>query len=427
MKVIIRPSKIKGGSVRVPPSKSQSMRALLFASIASGSSRLTNLLSSPDVEAMKQALGLLGASIRQEGSEHIVEGLGGALNGASDVICAGNSGLVYRFIASLAALSEEPVIITGDESIRMRRPIRPLLEALCELGVEAFSTRSEGGAPIFVRGPFKRSKATLEGSDSQPVSGLIIASCFADFPIELTVKNPGERPWVDLTLSWLKRLNIAFERKGYEFYRLEGNARLSSFDYTVPADYSSALFPLALGLITKSPIQLENVDLADPQGDKEAILLLQKLGASLELEKGKIVHHPGAALAGGVIDVNPFIDALPMLATLSLFSKEKTLLCGASIARLKECNRLEALSTELGKMGGSVSEREDGLMIEPTKKLKRADLHCHGDHRIAMALTIAALMAEGESTLTGAECVEKSYPRFFDTLRSLGADVSVVS
>jgi 3-phosphoshikimate 1-carboxyvinyltransferase len=202
--VISKPGHLSGHVV-VPPSKSNSLRALLFASLSDQPSRIENLLVSPDTECMKRAL------------THLQEGL---------PIDCGNSGITFRFITALAALKHRPITITGDHSLQTLRPSHALIEGLEQLGCRVISN---GFAPITVQGPLRGGHALLSGRDSQPVSALLIACSLAGSPTTLTVEPMGEKPWIALTLSWLKRAGIDITQTGNQFY-ISGNARPQPID-----------------------------------------------------------------------------------------------------------------------------------------------------------------------------------------------------
>ncbi|MCH9609315.1 MAG: 3-phosphoshikimate 1-carboxyvinyltransferase [Chlamydiales bacterium] len=384
--------------VKVPPSKSHTMRALLFALLAKGRSRIENLLLSPDTDAMIAACCQFGATIERDGENIEVEGGVFKPCGTVDV---GNSGIAYRFLTALAALGDQPVYVTGDHSIQMQRPILPLHQALQQLGVEI--------NPI--RGPINPGKVVVEGGDSQFVSALLIALSFASGPSEIIVRNPGEKPWIDLTLHWLNRFNIGVEAKDYTHYALEGRAEIAPFTYVVGGDYSSAAFPAVAALLTKSELILDNLDPEDCQGDKKLFVHLKKMGAQIEREGRKLVILPSSELLGCEIDVNEIIDAVPILAVIGCFAKGVTRLKNAKVARTKECDRLSVMTTELRKMGADIEEDEEGLTIRPSP-LRGAHLHSHKDHRVAMALSVASLGAQGESVIDEMDCIAKTYPNF---------------
>ena len=415
------------GELTIPPSKSHTLRALLFASLAQGKSTITSYLHSPDTEAMIEGCHLLGANIASVSQIIEVEGVAGKIPFSEDVIHVGNSGIALRFLAAVGALSSHPIVITGDYSIRHQRPMQPLLDALLQLDVLAYSMRGDGYAPVIVKGPLKPGKATILGRDSQFVSALLIAGSQAEGPVEIHVEDPGEKPWVDLTLSWFTRLNIPFEREGYTRYYLPGRSKIAPFTYRVPGDLSTAAFPIAAALITDSKLTLKNVDFTDSQGDKKLIECFQKMGAKIEinLEAKTLNVLQGGTLHGIDVDVNDFIDGLPILATLCCYAKGKSRLYNGAIARHKESDRIHCMAKELSKMGAGIHEMNDGLTIDPAS-LQGAKLQTYQDHRLVMALTVAAMGAEGESMILNTEPVFKTYPKFAEDFNALGANIRVL-
>lgn len=416
------------GKITIPPSKSQTLRAILLAAMAQGKSTIHHPLNSPDTRAMITACRLLGAEINDHQTYLEIKGVNGLIKHAEDVIQAGNSGIVLRFISAVAALSHQPIVITGDYSIRHSRPMLPLLKGLHQLGASAISTRGDGFAPIVVQGPLKSGKAIIGGEDSQPVSALLIASVFGSGPIEIEVQNPGEKPWVDLTLDWLDRLGVKCERRNYEYYRLSGQGKYKGFEYTVPGDWSSAAFPLAAALITDSELTVRNVDFNDKQGDKELLNVFRKMGAKLEINSEKCLLHvcEGSFLKGIDIDINDFVDALPILATVACFAKGETRIRNAAVAAKKECNRIQCIAAELSKMNARITVHNDGLSIMGSE-LKGAQVLSHDDHRMAMSLAVAGMGAKGMTEVQNVDCVEKTFPSFVDSFLHLGTDIEVCS
>ncbi|HSX14193.1 MAG TPA: 3-phosphoshikimate 1-carboxyvinyltransferase [Chlamydiales bacterium] len=412
--VSIFPSKLKG-KVTIPSSKSHTLRAILFASLANGVSTIEQALDSPDTSAMIQAMRQLGAKIDVRGNLLEIHGFNARPKAADDVIQCGNSGQVLRFVGAIAGLISQYTILTGDDSIRHNRPVLPLLDGLNQLGAQAVSSREDGFAPIIVKGPFTKNQAIIHGEDSQPVSGLLIASAFAHHPIEINVINPGEKPWIEVTLDWFQRLGIAYQASDYTRYQMQGSTKLDAFHYIVPGDFSSAAFPIAAAIITDSELVLDNIDMTDIQGDKAIIPLLQKMGANISFGDRKLIVHRGSTLTGQRIDVSVFVDALPILAVLGCFANGVTEICNGAIARKKESDRITCIRKELQKMGAKIEEKPDGLIIHPSI-LNGAHLKTHHDHRIALALSVAALGARGESTIHGFECAAKTYPNFIQDI-----------
>jgi 3-phosphoshikimate 1-carboxyvinyltransferase len=196
------------GSISVTASKSHTMRAVLFAALAKGRSRVRHPLASPDTAAMISACSALGAKIEEDGAGLVIDGVAGRPAVPSQVIDVGNSGQVLRFGAAVAALLPFYSIFTGDESVRAIRPMGPLLEALSQLGAFAVSSKNDGHAPVIVRGPVQPGAVVMDGLDSQPVSAILMLAAFLPGVTVIEVKNPGEQPWSELTLDWLDKMGV---------------------------------------------------------------------------------------------------------------------------------------------------------------------------------------------------------------------------
>ena len=415
-----------GGSLAVTTSKSHTMRAVLLASMAKGQSVVRRPLASPDTKAMITACSALGAKIEEQVDCLVIHGVAGKPTVPAQVIDVGNSGQVLRFGAALAALLPFYSVFTGDASVCTIRPMNPLLEALTQLGAFAVSSKNDGHAPVIVKGPVKAGTVRMQGMNSQPVSAILLLAGFLPGVTSIRVENPGEQPWIDLTLYWLDKMGVCCTHDNYSFYTVQGrdNPEFAPFDYTVPGDWSSAAFPIAAALITNSSVTLENMDIHDPQGDKAVLEMFQAMGADIivnEREKTVLVQtHKG--LRGAVLNVNKAIDAVPVLAAVACFAQSVTTITGAGIARHKESDRLAAISTELGKMGAKIEEFEDGLVIHPAR-LHGAQVESYHDQRIAMSLAVAGL-ACGKTVIADAACAAKSFPGFAKAMQGLGASIT---
>ncbi|MBS0656407.1 MAG: 3-phosphoshikimate 1-carboxyvinyltransferase [Verrucomicrobia bacterium] len=416
----VRPRAISG-KVRCPSSKSHTLRAILFGGLADGTSYVRNALPSPDTDAMIVAVRALGATIEEENGILRIHGRGRSRSLRSSYIDAGNSGQVLRFVAAAAALSSTPIELSGDQSLQTRRLCQPLLDALQQRGAKAYSVNGNGHAPIRIQGPIEPGAIEMEGQDSQPVSAMLIACSLLPGVSQIHIRNPGETPWLALTLDWLRRFGVRYERDGWDAITVWGQESFPAFDYSVPGDLSSLLFPLVAGLCTHSDLRIENVDVDDVQGDKVVLEILQQMGAQFTVDKEqKTIAVKGPQLLQGCkIDINDCIDALPILAALGTFAQGETLLYNAAVARYKESDRIDAMTRELTKMGAKIEQSSDSLHITHSL-LKAAHLHSCEDHRVALALTVAALGADGESTIEGVSCVRKSYPTFFEDILGHG-------
>lgn len=423
MKWKIKPSEIHG-DMAVPPSKSHTLRALLFALMGGGESVVRNYLMSQDTLLMIDAVTKFGADVKFQDGVLRIMGVDGDPKVPNDIIDAGNSGIILRFCSAIAALLDHYVVITGDETIRSRRTMQPFLDTLKGQNLFAESTRYDGYAPVIIKGPLKPGVMAIEGMDSQPVSALLIASSFLQGSSEIYVMNPGERPWVDMTLSWLSSLDIPVENYDFRRYKVHGNARYSGFDVQIPGDFGTAAFLIAAAMVTEQEVTLRGLDIRDCQGDKKVIDVCREMGADIEVdqENHKIVVDGRAPLRGIKIDVNDFIDALPILSVVACFAKGYTELTGARVARGKESDRIQSMSQELRKMGAYIEEKEDGMVIE-SSLLQGTQLNCHKDHRVALSLIVAAFGAIGDSLIEGVECIAKTYPTFFHDFTYLGGNI----
>lgn len=420
----VNPSQLSG-EICIPSSKSQTQRAILFASMAKNSSIIHHPLQSPDSQAMIEACRQLGATINIHANAFEIHGIDRKIIGAADVIHAQNSGIVLRFIAGIAALGTQPIVITGDHSIRHQRTVGPLIQALSQLGVKAISTRENGFAPIIIQGPLKPGKCFVDdGADSQHVSALLIAGSFLYGTLEIEVHNPGEKPWIDITLDWLKRLGVHCQNQNYQYYKVQGIGSYSGFEYAVPGDWSSAAFPLAAALVTQSKLTLKNLTMQDLQGDKKIVEILKMMGAQIEVDEEKKAVHviPTDQLKGLTVDINDCIDTIAILAVIACFAEGETHIVNAKVARQKECDRITLIAKELRKMGASILETDDGLIIKKST-LQGTTVLSYEDHRMAMSLAVAGMGAKGETHVTQVECISKTYPHFVTDLQQVGAHI----
>ncbi len=423
MNLLIGPSPNLRGSVRVPPNKSHSFRALIMAALAEGKSRIIAPAVSNDWMRGIEALEMFGAEITPKaGGLWEVTGTAGELRTPDDVINCGNSGIVLRFFTALAACCDGYTVLTGDHSLRHIRLCQPLIDAINGLGAWGVCTKGDGHAPVVVRGRLRGGRVEIEGMDSQPVSALLIASSLAEAPTEIIVRNPGEKPWVGLTLDWLGRCGVEFSNEGFERYRLRGKSRWPAFEVQIPLDWSAALYGIVAAVITPdSEVRLPGLNPADCQGDKAVVDVLREMGADIEVTDEAVTAR-SSKLTGREIDCNDFIDQFPLLAVVGACAEGETVLTNAEICRHKECDRISEVHKALAAMGADVEERQDGLVVRRSQ-LRGASLDSHNDHRMVMTLAVAALVAAGQTLIKDIDCIKKTFSHFVEEMQSLGCDM----
>lgn len=417
----VRNSKVSG-NVKIPGSKSHTIRALFLASLAEGQSKIKNPLLSSDALSAVEVCKALGAKIDFVENSYIVNGFNGIPCTPSDVINVGNSGTTLRIGVTMAALGEGYSVFTGDYQVR-RRPLAPLIKAINNLGGEAFSTNNSGTAPVVVRGKLKGGKTELDSVTSQFLSSLLISLPVVENDTEIIVTRLNEIPYVDITTWWLDKMGIKYENNQYKSFYVKGNQKYKAFDMTIPGDFSSATFFAVLAAISGEEFVLENLDITDPQGDKEVFSILEDMGAKVTRLEDRIIIK-GNGLSGREIDMNAIPDALPAMAVAGCFAKGETRLVNVPQARLKETDRIHVMCEQLGKMGADIEELEDGLIIRESK-LKGCSVNGCDDHRIVMALAIAGLNAEGETIIDSAEAMNVTFPEFVNYVKGCRGNVEI--
>lgn len=414
------PSSVNG-KVRIPPSKSHSIRAVFLATLADGKSTVLHRLHSADVDSAISACRSFGAEITEYDESLIIKGVNGRIIPNVDSIDVGNSGTTANFVLSMAALSEISVTITADEQTR-KRPVLPLCGSLEQLGA-VIEMSNAVGLPVRIRGPILGGTATVDGSTSQYLSSLLIHAPFCKKQTTLRLASLNEKPYADMTVDWLRKLGVNVERNGYDEFVVPPGQKINAFKASIPADFSSAAFFLILAAIPGCEAELEGLDLSDTQGDKEVVNYLKEMGA--DIEAGATIKVKGKLLKGREIDLNSTPDALPAMAVAACLAEGVTRLTNVPQARIKETDRIAVMAKELKKMGADVTEESDGLLIRGGKRLKGARLDGHYDHRVVMSLAVAGLTAEGSTTITTAEAINITFPHFVDYMRSCGAKISI--
>lgn len=435
MDLLIHNTNSLNGVIEPPGSKSHTIRALLFATLAHGKSVIHGALDSEDTRTCIDVCKALGASIRVKkdplhGLSVTVSSEGLPLRFKKTRIHTNNSGITTRFllpILGLRAQSGRGKISVKCGSQMQQRPIMPLVAALNDVGMRILPYSSRRMWPLRVSGSLRGSNTKIEGTTSQYISALLIALPLAPHDSVITVANLNERPYVEMTAKWLDDLGIIYSWKrgrGKNVFFIKGGQCYKPFTKTIPADFSSASYFLAAAAILKGSVTITNLDISDAQGDKKLIPILRSMGADIRKNKSKILIHGGAVLRGKKINCNDIPDLVPTLAVLGTQARGATTLYSVKHARLKETDRISAMAKELSRMGATIKETSDGLIIKQSS-LTGAVVEGYHDHRTIMALAIAGLCAKGKTRIKGAEGVAKTFPHFPDLLRSIGGLVEI--
>jgi len=273
--------------------------------------------------------------------------------------------------------------------------------------------------PVVVRGKLRGGETSIEAVTSQYLSSLLVNVPLAAKDSEIRVVKLNERPYVEITLRYLDEQNIAYENDNFECFHVRVGQNYRGFSKRIPADFSSATFFFCAGAFLDGELVLEGLDFDDTQGDKVVVEILREMGAEISIN-GQGVTVSRGELRGMDIDMNAIPDALPALAVVGCFAQGQTRLYNVAQARLKETDRISVMATELRKLGADITEQPDGLTIRPAK-LRAAKLHGHGDHRVVMALSMAAMGLKGTSTIDTAEAVGVTFPNYIELMQGIGA------
>lgn len=426
MKWSIRRSDL-AGIISIPPSKSHTIRALLIATLAQGKSVIRRPLITGDGQSALCAAKSLGAEVKQIEDGIEITGIGADYNKGDDFLDLGNSGTGTNLFASAAALGSRKRRFDGDSSLRSR-PFKPLLESLSYLGATYNLEQSSSDLPFTIQGPLTGGKTKINGVSSQFLSSILLTSPLIRNGSTLcSVYNLHEIPYVQLTLWWLNRQGIVFKCKpDFTEFEIPGDQCYRPFDMVVPADFSSATFAAVGAAITGRCVTLCGLDFSDPQGDKGVFDVLRTMGAGVETNENGVTVSQGNPLKGQVIDLNNMPDALPALSVMACAAQGETRFVNVAQARIKETDRIAVMHEELLKMGADIEELPDGLIVRHSR-LKGAVVNGHNDHRVVMALAIAAMIADGETVIETAEAANVTYANFVNDFRSIGADITIIN
>lgn len=413
--LILNPVHHFAGTLQLPGSKSISNRALLFASLASGKTRLHSLLHCDDVDHMQKALETLGVKIDRHETECEVNGTGMISHQACKIISLGNSGTCMRFLTAALSVFPNDVILTGD--LRMQeRPIHDLVEALRQGGAKIDYLKRIGYPPLRIYGGFTGGDISFEQvKSSQFISALLIAAPLAteDTCIRLSVPVVS-KPYITMTISMMRRFGVKIIQQSHTQFYIPGRQQyLPAGDYRIEGDASSASYFLAGAAIKGGPVKIIGLPKNSLQGDSAFIDALWQMGAHIEW-RGELLECRRRELKGIDINVIDIPDAAMTLAIVALFATGRTILRNIGTWRVKECDRLQAMATELRKVGALVEEGLDFICIDPPVRWYPATIETYNDHRMAMCFSLVSLAALTPVGIINPGCTTKTFPHYFE-------------
>lgn len=421
--IVIRRTEALSGEVSAPPSKAYTHRMLIAALLSNGVSKIANYLVSEDTSATLRAIKALGAKVKQQQNLLEIEGAKPLKTPEKPINC-GESGATLRFMIPVAAIASKPVTFVMGQSLS-RRPIKPLLQSLKQLGVKTNYSEEKPSTVTVQGGGIEGGKTVLRGDiSSQFISGLLFACPMARKDTEIIATTPMEsKSYIQMTEEVLCKHNIKVSiLEDFRQLLIPCNQSYTPCSHVVPGDFSSAAYLLAAAAITSSKIKVANLDFNTKQGDKAILNILKQAGLKVSVGEG-FVEVEGKLQGAIEVDAKDMPDLVPACAAIACYAKGVSKIYNAKRLRYKESDRLTSIYTELKKMGANITVGEDSLTIRGSCAMHGAVIDSHNDHRIAMACAAAALGAEGETKILNAECVGKSYPKFFKDLRLLGANI----
>jgi 3-phosphoshikimate 1-carboxyvinyltransferase len=414
----ITPSKLQG-KISVPSSKSLCHRAIIAASLAHDNCNIDNIVFSEDILATCNAMSAIGASVTNSKNSLIING-NNSLNEIINKIDCKESGSTLRFLIPILLLTGKQVTFIGKGRLA-ERPLTPYYKIFEEQNIKY---SCDAGLPLTIQGNLKSGEYKVPGNiSSQFITGLLFALPLleGDSKIILTTELES-KAYVDLTIDILSKFFIKIENVGYKEIHIKGSQKYIARNYKVEGDFSQAAFWLVAGILGQE-IQCEDMNITSLQGDIVIIDLIKEMGGNISVEHDKIKSQKSNT-HGIIIDARGCPDLVPILAVLASLSDGTTEIINAGRLRIKECDRLKAMATELTKLGGDVVETEDGLIIKGKKKLKGGNVDSWNDHRIAMALSVASIRCIEPVILTNSDCVKKSYPNFYMDFAMLGGEIN---
>lgn len=420
MRVRFSPSRLSGG-ITVPPSKSLSHRAILCAALAAGTSRIENVIFSKDILATLDAVKALGGEYRIQGNSVVVTGIQSP-PAAAEIDCC-ESGSTLRFLIPIASALGVRATYRGEGKL----PSRPLTPYLIEMTRNGVTFDYQNTMPFTTEGQLKNGTYTIDGDiSSQFVTGLLFALPLLEGSSVIRINGRLEsKPYAEMTIAMLARCGIQVNSLA-DGYEIPGGQQYQPLDYRVEGDYSQAAFYAVAAACGGGDLLLGGLQPDSPQGDREILAIVQECGAVVRWEADGVLICAAKTLRPFTVDAADIPDLVPILGVLASCCEGRSVITGAKRLKIKESDRLAAISSALNALGGQLTPFEDRLEIEGAGRFHAGTADSCNDHRIAMSVAVAALLADGPVELSCAQSVNKSYPDFYQDYQKLGGKADVI-
>ena len=412
------------GEVHIPGSKSLSNRILLLSALARGETEVRNLLDSDDIRHMLTALSQLGVEyeLSDDKTRCRMQGLGDVFRcEQAQELFLGNAGTAMRPLTAALCASHGQFKMTGEPRM-YERPIGDLIDALRQAGADVEYLKDEGYPPLLIDADGLAGGAIdIQGNlSSQFLTAMLMASPLCQNDVSINVIGElVSKPYIDITLDVMQRFGVQVENRQHQQFTIpSGQKYQSPGRIMVEGDASSASYFLAAAAIAGGPVRVHGVGKSSVQGDAKFADVLEMMGAQVKWADEWIEVSGSGELHGVDVDLNHIPDAAMTIATTALFAKGRTAIRNIYNWRVKETDRLAAMSTELRKLGATVEEGEDYLIIDPPDTIQSAAIDTYDDHRIAMCFSLAAF-GDSAITINDPGCTSKTFPTYFDLFQSL--------
>jgi 3-phosphoshikimate 1-carboxyvinyltransferase len=402
--------------ITAPPSKSYTHRALIIGALGTGITIIKQPLYAQDTQLTINALRILGTTITEKPDRITVNGCSGTFsNPELTILDLGNSGTSLRLLASLALLCRYPVILTG--SARMQeRPIGPLAQALSHLGGLPEYQKKAGYPPLKVSGHLKGGSVTIDGTmSSQFISSVLIASPYAEKEVEVIIPSPPvSQSYLDITLEVMRAFGADVKQDGHSGFHVNNLRHYTGRKYRIEGDFSSSSYFFAIAAICGGRVTVHNLVPQSVQGDRRFLEALRLMGCTVTYSRNAVTVERSGSLKGIIFDMSSSPDTVQTLCMVAAMAKEPTTITGISHLKFKESDRISGTAERLQALGGVVQVSDDQITIFPSP-LHGGSINPADDHRTAMSFAVLGL-GIGGVTITNAECVNKSFPGFWDSL-----------